>query len=104
MNDVRTKYFKKFSNVFNPVITDDYNNCVAIGIFPECFKTSGVIPTYMKDKPTKKTYYRRISVLSNISNIYKRLMHNNMSDHFTDVLSKFPKLSIIYDRDYTRNS
>ena len=53
LNDVPTKYIKKFSDVFTPGITDDYNNCVAIGIFPECFKTAEVIPTYKKDKPTE---------------------------------------------------
>ena len=37
LNDVATKSIKKFSDIFTPVITDDYNNCVAIGIFPECF-------------------------------------------------------------------
>ena len=54
LNDVTTKYINKFSDVFTPVITDDYNNCVTIGIFPECFKTAEVIPTYKKDKPTEK--------------------------------------------------
>ena len=45
LNDVPTKYIKKFNDVFTPVITDDYNDCVAIGIFPESFKTTEVIPT-----------------------------------------------------------
>ena len=89
MNDVLTKYIEKFSDVFTPVITDDYNNCVAIGIFLECFKTAKVIPTYKKGKPTEKTNHRPISILSNISKIYERLMHDNMSDYFNDVLSKF---------------
>ena len=89
MNDVPTKYIRKFSDVFTPVITDDYNNCVAIGIFPDCFETAEVIPTYKKDKPTDKTNYRPISILSNISKIYERLMHDNMSNYFNDVLSKF---------------
>ena len=53
MNDVPTKYIKKFSNVFIPVITNNYSNCTVIGIFPECFKTE-VIPTYKKDKTTEK--------------------------------------------------
>ena len=83
--DVPTKYVKKFSDVFTPVKTDDYNTCVAIGIFPECFKTAEVIPTYKKGKPTEKTNYWPISILSNISKIYERLM----SDYFNDVLSKF---------------
>ena len=50
LNDIPTKYMKKFSNVFTPVITDDYNNCVAIDIFPEYFKTAEVIPSYKKDR------------------------------------------------------
>ena len=114
LNDIPTKYIKKFSDVFTPVITDDYNNCIAIGIFPECFKTAEVIPTYKKDKPTEKTNYSPISILSNIFKIYERLMHDNMSDYFNDVFIKFsvrlpkrfwcPKLSIIYGRYYTKNS
>ena len=60
LNDVPNKYIKKFSIVFTPVITDDYNNCVDIGIFPECFKTAEVIPTYKKVKPTKKVTFTKI--------------------------------------------
>ena len=89
LNDVSTKYIKKFCDVSTPVITDDYNNCITIGIFPEFFKTAEVILTYKKDKPTEKTNYRPISILSNISKIYERLKHDNMSDYFNDVLSKF---------------
>ena len=91
LNDIPTKYIKKFSNVFTPVITDDYNDCVTTGIFPECFKTAEVIPTYKKNKPREKTNYRSISILSNISKIFKRLMHDNMSDYFNGVLSKFKR-------------
>ena len=54
MNNVPTKYIKKFSDVFTPVMTDDYNNCVDIGRFPECFKTTEVIPTYKKGNLQKK--------------------------------------------------
>ena len=89
LNDVPTKYINKFRDVFTPVITDDYSNCISIGIFPECFKTAEVIPTYKTDKPTEKTNYRPISILSNISKIYEGLMHDDMSDYFNDVLSKF---------------
>ena len=45
----------------SPVVTDDYNNCVDIGSFPECFKTAEVIPTYKKGKPMEKTNYRLIT-------------------------------------------
>ena len=61
LNDVPTKHIKKFSDVFTPVITNDYNNCVDIGSFPECFKTAEVIPTYKEGKPMEKTNYRLIT-------------------------------------------
>ena len=51
--NVQTKYIKKFGEIFTPAVTDDYNS-LTIGIFPEYFKTSEVIPTYNKDKPTEK--------------------------------------------------
>ena len=54
LNDIPTKYIKKFSDVVTPGITGDYNNYITTGIFPECFKTPEVIPTYKKDKPTEK--------------------------------------------------
>ena len=57
--------------------------------FPEYFKTADAIPTYKKDKPTEKANYRPISILSNISKFYERCMHDNMSDYFNGVLSKF---------------
>ena len=52
LNDIPTNYIKKFIDVLTPVITDDYNNCVAIGFFPQCFKTAEVIPSYKKEKLT----------------------------------------------------
>ena len=41
-------------------VTDGYNNCFAIGIFPKCSKIAEVTPTYKKDKPTEKTNCRPI--------------------------------------------
>ena len=79
MNDVPAKYIEKFSDVFTPVITDDYNNCVDIGGFPECFKTAEVIPTYKKGKLQKKLSTGRLVYFPN----------DNTSDYFNDVLSKF---------------
>ena len=51
LNDIPTKYIKKFSDVFTPVITGDYNNCVAIGIPTEKKLTTGRLvyfPIYLK--------------------------------------------------------
>ena len=49
--NVSTNYINKFSDSFTQVVID---NCITIAIFPECFKTVEVIPTYKKGKPTEK--------------------------------------------------
>ena len=79
LNDVPSTYIKKFSDVFTPIKIDDYNNCFAIGIIPKCIKTGEVIPTCKKEKPIEKTNYRPISIFSNISKVYKRVMYDNTS-------------------------
>ena len=113
MNNVPTKYIKKSSDVFTPVITDYYNNCVAIGIFCNVLKLLKSSLHVRRANVQKKTNYRPISILSNISKIYERLMHDNMSDYFNDVLSKFQcgfrkgfgaQNCLLYNRDYTKNS
>ena len=70
MNYPSAKNIMNFRDVFTPVINYDYNNCVTIGIFMQCFKTADVIPTYKKEKPTEKSNNRPISIFSNISKIY----------------------------------
>ena len=58
-------------------------------VSPLVFLTAEVISTYKKDKSIEKTNCRSISIISNISKIYKRLTHENMNDYFSDALSKF---------------
>ena len=40
INDVPINYIKEFRDFFTPVIPENYNDCLDIGIFPECFKTA----------------------------------------------------------------
>ena len=65
LNGVPTKYIKKFSDVFAPVVTDDYNNCVDIVSFSECFKTAEVIPTYKKGEGCLPIYHTEYLIYFN---------------------------------------
>ena len=103
LNDVSTKYINKFSSVFTPVITDEYNNCVAFGIFPECFKTAEVNPIFNNDKFTEKTNGRWLSILSNP--VYLKFMKDLCMIIWVITLMMFYQnfSAVIYDRDYTKN-
>ena len=66
---------------------------ILVRIFPAFSRIRTEYGEILRDteilSPTEKTDYRPISILSNISKIYERIMHDNMSDYFNDVLSKF---------------
>ena len=53
--------------------------------FPNVLK---LLKSFLHTRRTNRSY-RPISILSNISKIYEGLMHDDMSDYFNDVLSKF---------------
>ena len=59
------------------------------GEFLEILKIAEVTPIYKKANPFEKDNYRPISILSNISKIYERIMHNQMNDFFINKLSKY---------------
>ena len=57
------------------------------GTFPKGFKISEVIPVYKKDGPYDK-HLPTHSILSHLSKIYDRCMHDEINAYF-DILSKF---------------
>ena len=57
---------------------------ITTGIFPDPFKKSKIIPLFKKEEPSLLVNYRPISLLPTISKIFKRIIHNQMYDHFND--------------------
>ena len=100
---------KKFWNTVKPVFGNEVTARNNITLIENEKVVTFEIELAKKGKSTEKTNYRSISILSNVSKIYERLMHNNMNEYFNDVLSKFQcgfrkGFGIIYERDYTKNS
>ena len=56
---------------------------------PKSFKIFEVIPVYKKDEPYYKSNYRPTSMLSSLSKICERYMHDEMNACFNDISSKF---------------
>ena len=71
---IPTKLIKENSGIFGNVIFGNYNNCISYSIFPNSLKNAIITPVHKKDAKTSKDNYRPVSVLSNISKIYERLM------------------------------
>ena len=61
-------------DIFANFITDHFNYCIAYGEFPDELKHADVIPAHKKNEKCHKTNYRPVSVLTNISKIYEKLL------------------------------
>jgi len=90
---IPTKILKEFSNIFSPIITVLVNKSLREGVFPKLLKSALVCPIYKKSDKTKCANYRPISLLSNLSKIFERVMYNRI-DNFLDANS------IIYDLQF----
>ena len=59
------------------------------GEFPEILKIAEITPIYKKANPFEKDNYRPRSILSNISRIFERIMHNQLNNSFINRPSKY---------------
>ena len=80
--DIPTKLIKENSE-------KNYNKCVSSSIFPNFLKNAIITPAHKKGAKSSKDNYRPVSILSNLSKIYERLLFKQISEYFEPILSKF---------------
>ena len=90
-SDIPTKIIKEFDDLFANLITENFNLCLSKGEFTEILKIAEVTPIYKKANLFEKDNYRPISILSNISKSYERIMHNQMNGFFINKLLENPR-------------
>ena len=68
------------------MIYKHFNYCINKGEFPNDLKHANIVPIYKKDKKREKENYRPVSILSNLSKIYEKLLYNQLYDYFNNIL------------------
>jgi hypothetical protein len=88
---VSSKALKLASNYILKPLSYLVNLSFCIGIFPDTFKTAKVIPIHKNGARDKIENYRPISLLSNISKIFEKLMYSRLYNylcHFNMLYNK----------------
>ena len=80
-NSIPTNLLKEFSPQFIPPIKTLVNKSLTEGTFPSIFKLALICPIYKKSDKTKCVNYRPISLLSNLSKIFERIMYNRLEGY-----------------------
>ena len=89
LTSIPTKIVACNSDIFTPILCNNYNNNIINGVFPSKLKTAEITPTHKKHERILKENYRPISILPAISKIYERLMGEQLNAYFENILSKF---------------
>ena len=57
--------------------------------FPTGLKYAEGTPIHIEDDKTDKENYRQISIFSNLSEVYERLVYNQIDPYFQTIFSNF---------------
>ena len=71
-----------------PYLTDSTNYSLRESTFPKELKHSEVIPVYKKLNPLKKENYRPVIPLPHTSNVFERIIYQQINTYMKDKLSK----------------
>ena len=87
--DIPTNIIKKNYDIFSEFLFENFNNIILTSLFPEQLKYADVKPIFKKDSRNDKRNYRPVSILSNISKIYERLLYKQLETYFESILSRY---------------
>ena len=85
-SDTPTKIIKLNSDIFSNLIYKHFNCCIDKGEFPNDLKHADIVPIYKKNKRCERENYRPVSILSNLSKSYEKLMYNQLYEYFDNIL------------------
>ena len=88
-NDVPTKIVKAIADLFSIFESNAFNESVISCKFLSVLKLADVKPVHKNASSLEKANYGPVSLLPNISKIFERCMHRQISEYFEAVLSKF---------------
>ena len=88
IGNISVDILKSSIDIHLPFITNSINLSIGKGCFPEELKLAEVSPIFKKKDDLDKENYRPVSVLPHVSNVFERIMYQQINDYMKDKLSK----------------
>ena len=84
-SDIPTKIIKMNVELFSDFLFRGLNKSLQICEFPSCMKLADVTPVFKKGNHLMKENYRPVSILTNISKVFERCVHKQLSCFFDNI-------------------
>ena len=76
--DIPTKIIKLNIDLIAKFIAENFNSCIDEGEFPSELKHADIVSIHQKKDKSDKSNYRPVSILSNYSKVYEKLIYNQL--------------------------
>ena len=86
--DIPIKILKENSEIFTYILCHNFNNSLFSKVFRSSLKKVDITPVCKNDEKFLKNNYRPVSILSSVSKIYERCIHDQINDYFHPTFSK----------------
>ena len=87
--DVPTKILKENADIFADFLHASFNEFVKKSEFPSVLKQANITPVFKKGERECKNNYRPVSILSNVSKIFERIIFRQISNYMDSFFSKY---------------
>ena len=87
--DIPVKFVKENIDIVSYFLYHNFNNFLSSSTFSTGMKYAEVTPAHKKDDKTDKESYCPISILSNLRELYEKLIYNQIYPLFYKIFSKF---------------
>ena len=86
-SDIPTKITRQNLDLFTPIIY--LSQSLDLNTFPSTMNPGNIIPSFIKNDRTNKENYRPISILPNLSKVFKKCIYKQLFNSSEDLFSKY---------------
>ncbi len=97
-DQISLRLLKNSASTIAESIAKIIDSSIALCQYPSCWKMGQLTPLFKKDNEFNKNYYRPVTVLSSLNNVFERILANQFEDFYNGILSDYIS---VYRKNYS---
>ena len=85
INSIQPAIMQLVSIMVAPFLSDIFNGCILLGMYPDVLKTARIVPLYKSGDSSSPSNYRPISTLCIFNKIFEKLIQSRLSNFLDEM-------------------